>query len=449
MRHVPDWRRMNSRSELTNSVKSPLLRYIRRAEIVAVLAHRSFRNLFLARVISGLGDAIYFVALPWLVLEESGSPMALGFTLSAAAIPYIFMGPIAGVVADRMDRKLLMILSHAVQATVLTALIAAGQLVELGVLHYAAGAFLITAAGQLFYPARAAILPNLVPKEELVAGNAALAAGSRSIDIGGKAAGGVLVAAIGGLNTFGIILITYGLAALLLSRVKAPKQTRLQSTLAQGVQLHSRLIGILKDAVRDLTLSVRFIFSHPLLRALALAGLVLNAFHYPAMGILLPAYLNRELGAGPEAFGLFGSFESAAMLIALPAIPWLARRLGDGRVSLIALAALGILVAGLAIVGQLWQVFAIAVFGGLMTAGVLPMQSLVQAESPDHMRGKVVANLAAINIVLVLFTGPLMGALFEVTGARPLYLVAGMVVLLSGVALFMVREVRQARLAAH
>ena len=425
----------------------PLLRFFQRADILAVLAHRSFRYLFLARTVSSAGDAIYSVALPWLVLEELNSPMSLGFTLSASVIPYIFMGPPAGVLADRIDRKFLMILSHAVQVAVLAVLIAAGRLVELHTLHFAVAAFLITAAGQLFYPARAAILPNLVPREDLVAGNAALTAGSRSIDIGGKAAAGFLILTIGALNTFGIILVANGLAALLLGRIAAPAQAKLQSTVGREVHLHTRLVGVARDAWTDFVASLVYILRHPLLRALALVGLVFNAFHLPAASILVPVFFRETLKAGPDSFGLFNSIESAAMFVALPMIPWLARRLGDGKVSLISLVALGVLIGGLAAVGQLWQAFAIAALMGLLTAGVLPMQSLVQAVSPDHMRGKVVANLAAANILLVIFTGPLIAWLTESITGRPLFLVTGIVVLLSGFALMTVREVREGRVS--
>ena len=422
-----------------------LFNNVQRAEILAVLAHRSFRYLFLARVTSSVGDAVYSVALPLLVLEERGSAMALGITYAAATLSFIVVGPLAGVLADRLDRKSLMLLSHVAQAVVLAAVIAAGQVVNLGTLHFAVAAFLLAVAGQLHFPARAAIVPNLVPSEDLVAGNAALSAGNRLIDIGGKAAAGFLVAAIGGLHTFAVILVAYALAALFTARITAPAQIKRGSMVGSEVSRYAKPVGMARDALADLGASIGYIWRQPLLRALAVAGLILNAFHYPAMTLLPPLFLRETLAAGPESFGLFGSLESAAILIALPAVPWLARRFGDGKVSLLALAAIGILVAGFALVGQLWQALALAAFMGLLTAGVLPMQSIVQAASPDHMRGRVVANLAALNLVFALFSGLLVAALADSIGPRPLFLVTGIVVLLSGAALLGVREVREAR----
>ncbi len=424
----------------------PLLSHVRRTEVLTVLAHRDFRYIFVAQVVSGVGDAIYWVALPWLVLQEVGTATAVGITSAAAVIPFIILSPLAGVLADRVDRKLLMILSHVARVAVLAALLVAGRMTSLDTLHFAIAGFFLTAAGLLIYPARAAILPNLLPKEKLVAGNAALAAGMQAVRVGGTAAAGFLFATIGGLNALGGVLITYGIAAMLISRVKAPAQTGIRSTVSTGGQPHARLASMLRDTKSDLVLSVSFILKHPLIRAMAVAGVVLNAFHYPAMGLLLPVYFRQALEAGPESYGLFSAIESAAILIALPAAPWLARQLGDGKLSSLALAAMGILVAGLAITGQLWHVFAIAVLMGFLTAGVLPMQSLVQAETPDHMRGKVVANLVVINAAFTPFTALLGGFFIDATGARPIYLVTGIVVVLSGVGLLLVKEVRQARL---
>jgi len=425
----------------------PLLTQFRRTEILAVLAHRDFRYVFLAQVVSGLGDAVYWVALPWLVLNQIGTATAVSVTSAAAVLPVIFLTPFAGVLADRLDRKNLMILSHVARIAVLAALLLVSRIMPLEILHFAVAGLLLATAGLVFYPARAAILPNLLPRETLVAGNAALAAGMQAIRIGGTAAAGFLFATIGGLSALGGVLVTYGIAALLLSRIKAPAPTVWGNTESAGVKHRERLAKMLREATSDLVLSVKFMLTHPVIRAMAVAGVILNAFHFPAMGSLLPVYFRQALEAGPESFGLFGAIESAAILVALPAAPWLAKRFGDGKLSSLALAAMGILVSLLAITGQIWHVFVVAVLMGFLTAGVLPMQSLVQAETPDHMRGKVVANLSVFNVALTPFTVLLGGLLIDAMGARPIYLLTGLVVVLSGLGLLLVREVRRARLA--
>lgn len=424
----------------------PLLSRFRRTEILAVLAHRDFRFVFLAQVVSSLGDAVYWVALPWLVLNQIGTATAVGITGAAAVLPVIFLTPFAGVLADRLDRKNLMVLSHVARIVVLAALLLVSRIMPLETVHFAVAGLMLAAAGLVFYPARAALLPNLLPREALVAGNATLAASMQAIRIGGTAAAGFLFATIGGLNALGGVLVAYAIAAVLLTKIRAPARAVLRSTESAGIGRHVKLANMLRETKSDLILSVKFMLTHPVIRAMAFAGVILNAFHFPAMGSLLPVYFRQALQAGPESFGLFGAIESAAILAALPAAPWLAKRFGDGKLSSLALAALGILVGLLAITGQIWHVFAVAVLMGFLTAGVLPMQSLVQAETPDYMRGKVVANLTVFNVALTPFTVLLGGLLIDAMGARPIYLLTGIVVVLSSLGLLLVREVRQARL---
>ncbi len=420
--------------------------HFRRTEILAVIAYRDFRYILLAQVVSGLGDAVYWLALPWLVLQEIGTATAVGITGAATVIPVIVLAPLAGVLADRLNRKHLMILSHVARIAVLAVLLLVSRLTALETMHFALAGFLLAAAGLVFYPARAALLPNLLPREALVAGNAALAAGTQAIRIGGTAAAGFLFATAGGLSALGGVLAAYGIAALLLSRIRTPAQAVLRSRENARVGGYKKLMIVLRETTSDLLSSLKFMFTHPVIRAMAVAGVILNAFHFPAMGSLLPVYFRQALGAGPELFGLFGAIESAAILVALPAAPWLARRLGDGKLSSLALAAMGILVGLLAISGQTWHVLAIAALMGFLTAGVLPMQSLVQAETPDHLRGKVTANLSVFNVAFTPSTVLLGGLLIDAMGARPIYLLTGIVVVLSGLGLLLVKAVRQARL---
>ena len=432
----------------------PVLTLLRRADIVAVFAHRSYRCLAAAYLISSVGDAVYFVAVPWHVLNEQGLGASLSFgsaavlVLTAATIPILIMPPLAGVLADRMDRKFLMLFSHVVRMLILAVLIVLGQVGELNTLVLAVAAFLLTAAGQLFYPARAAMLPNLLPRNELVAGNAALAAGFQPIDITDRVAVGFLIAAVGGLYALGVALVAYGLAAWLLSRIEAPEQDGSQSVAGMDAKPHAWHFEMVKAGTRDLAYSVYFIVRHPLLRAIAIAGMILTALQYSAFLIAIHAYFRDVLSEGPGSVGTFTAIKSVGMILALLAVPWVARRFGDGKISLLALSALGVLVGGLAAVGQLWQGLALAALMGVLIAGMLPLWSVVQAETPDHLRGRVVAVLATINILVAICFALLFSALIEFTGPRLILLATGIVVVLSSIALLKVKEIRLARLAA-
>ena len=426
----------------------PLLTYFRRVEILAVLEQRDFRCLAAAYIISNVGDAVYFFAITRLAYDEVGAWRAASFILTAAILPVIIMPPLAGVLADRLNRKSLMLFSQFARVPVLAALILVGHLVGLHVLVLAAAAFLITSTGQLFYPSRAAMLPNLLPRRELVAGNAALWAGYQPIKLGGAAAAGLLVAAIGGLNALGIALVAYGLAGLLIGKMVAPEQAVRPSAVGQETRPYARPMEMVKVGIRDLAFSVYFIVKHPLLRAIAIAGIALSALYMPVFLYTIPPFLRENIGADAGAFNLLRDVRDVWILIALPAVPWLARRLGDGKLSLLAFAAIGVFLGLLANVGQLWQAFAVAALLGMLTAAMLPLRSVVQAETPDHLRGRVIANLATLNMLVLLGAGPMLAVLVNRMDARPIHAIVGLAIFLAGLALLRIKEIREVRLAA-
>ncbi len=425
----------------------PLLTYFRRVEILAVLEQRDFRFLAAAYIISNVGDAVYFFAIARLAYDEMDVWAGASLILTAVYLPVIIMPPLAGVLADRLNRKPLMLFSQFARVPVLAALILVGHLVGLHVLVLAAAAFLITSTGQLFYPSRAAMLPNLLPRRELVAGNAALWAGYQPIKLGGAAAAGLLVAAIGGLNALGIALVAYGLAGLLIGKMVAPEQAVRPSAVGQESRPYARPIEMVKVGIRDLAFSVYFIVKHPLLRAIAIAGIASSALYMPVFLYTIPPFLRENIGADAGAFNLLRGVRDVWILIALPAVPWLARRLGDGKLSLLALAAIGVFLGLLANVGQLWQAFAVAALLGMLTAAMLPLRSVVQAETPDHLRGRVIANLATLNMLVLLGAGPMLAVLVDRMDARPIHAIVGLAIFLAGLALLRIKEIREVRLA--
>ena len=353
---------------LVNNIREKLLP----ADIIDVLRHRDFKLLFAATVAANLGDAFYFVALPWLVLAYGGSATAVGLTGAAAMLPYVLLGPLAGVISDRVNRKNLMIAADLARALIIAVLVAAGWLGLLQSWHFAITAFLLTGAGLFIFPARGALIPSLVPKQELVAANAAISTGFQMMNIAGKAAAGFLILAIGPIAAMGLCGATYVVSSIQISRMAAPPGAGPVRTAGPSLPGASIVVDLLDSA--------KFIARHPLIRALALTGLALNALHFPAMTMLLPLHLEGSLRAGPEVFGLFSAIESAGVLVATPMAPRLSRWVGEGRLGASTIVVLGAFVILLATSTQVWQAFALAMLMGIATAGALPMGSLVQAE---------------------------------------------------------------------
>jgi len=432
----------------------PFLTYLRRVEILAVLERRDFRFLAAAYFICKAGDAVYYFAFYRILFEEftwrgdSAPLLTAGFVIAATTYPLLFVPPLAGVLADRLNRKSLMLISLVARVPILAALLVVGHALGLSRLDLAIAGVALAILGQLFYPARAAMLPSLLTRRELVAGNAALTAGWQPIDFAGAAAAGILVAAVGGLTALGVAGAVYAVAAMFIVGMDAPEQAARPTAIGHAVRPYARPLMLVWVAIRDVAIAVYFMFKHPLLRAIALAEVLFSALFSSAFLIGVAQFIDAHPGAGHDAFNLFRDVRDVWFLLALFAVPWLARRLGDGRMSLLAFAAMGVVSGLLAIVGLQWPALVIAALIGVFTACMLPLHSVVQAETPDYLRGRVIANLVTLGMLAMGGSAALLQALIELTSATPVFLATGLAILVSGLALLCFREIREIRLAA-
>lgn len=188
-----------------------------------------FRYLFLGRTVAFLGTAIAPVAIAFAVLDLNGSAGDLGLVLAARSLPMVAFVLVGGVVADRLPRQLVLVVSNGLsagtQAAVATLLLTGnatiGWLMLLGALNGASSAFL--------YPAVAGITPQTVAAPLLQQANAALRLGQNAAFIGGSAVAGFLVAAIGSGWSLAVDAGTYALGAVLLFRIRLPRSQRVDS----------------------------------------------------------------------------------------------------------------------------------------------------------------------------------------------------------------------------
>src|SRR5262245_23495747 len=153
---------------------------------------RDLRRLFAGLAVSQAGDWLYNLALLAFVYERTGSSAWVGITTAARILPEVVLGPLGGVLADRHDRRIVMIASDVLRAATMGALavvaLAGGPIVLAPVL-----AALCTAAGAAYPQCVAAVMPRLVDESDLPAANAARVAIMRVCIIAGPLAGAVLL----------------------------------------------------------------------------------------------------------------------------------------------------------------------------------------------------------------------------------------------------------------
>ena len=358
-----------------------------------------FRRLYAANAVSQLGDWLNVVALFSLLLELTGKGEAVALVLVMKLLPAFVVGPAAGVLADRVSRRAVMVVCDLLRAALVLCLLLVHRPQDVPIAYAVMAAHSLASA--FFEPAQAATFPNLVPpKDLLLAGALENALWSMTLALG-SILGGLLLAAVSRDAVFLLDAVSFVGSALLLrglpdaaARAKTAPKLRdeleaLESERAQGTQGWANLLGL-----PDLREGLRYVFSHRQVRTLLLAksgfGLTLGG-----VLVLLAHFGEREFGHGGGA-GIAALWTARG--IGSFVGPFLAFRLGGSTVPAlrrgITFAQLAILGAYLAFASSpyIWLAalaLMVANAGGsiLWTYGSTLLAQIV----PDHVRGRVAA----------------------------------------------------------
>jgi MFS family permease len=281
---------------------------VQRLGLVQPLRHRGFRMVWLGETVSMLGDQFYLVALPWVALALSGSSLALGLVLMAAAIPRAALMLVGGALSDRYDPRTIMIASSAIRAVLVAVLgllvwTDAAQLWHLYLLGAGFGA-----ADAFFQPAALALVPRLVPEDRLEASNALVMGSMGLAGMVGPAIAGVAVAAMGTALGFGIDAATFAFAVVTLLMV-GPR--RAPATAATQAPPGGTLAAI--------GAGLRYASSDAQMRTVLLAVMAINFAVVGPFFVALPVLVER-FETGPMAYGLvLSAFGAAAVVGAMAA----------------------------------------------------------------------------------------------------------------------------------
>ena len=183
-----------------------------------------FRRLYVAQVISFGGDWFLTIALFGLVLELTGSAMTVALTLVAQEIPFFIFSPLGGALADRMDRRKLMVFADCLRAGLCLGFLLVHDLTTLWIGFALLAA--ISSLSAVFDPASAAAVPNLVEKEDLAAANSLVGSAWGTMLAVGAALGGIVAATFGRDTAFMVDAVSFAVSAALLARIHRPFSER-------------------------------------------------------------------------------------------------------------------------------------------------------------------------------------------------------------------------------
>ncbi|NOK62224.1 MAG: MFS transporter [Chloroflexi bacterium AL-W] len=345
--------------------------------------NRDFNIFWAGRTLSALGDAFALIALPLLVWSNTGSVAQMGLVTSASGVSLLITGFFAGVIVDRVDRRLFMIICDIARALLYASIPLVWWFIGPQLWLLFVVAILGAALSICFQIAYTAAIANLVDYDQITDANGRLQTTVALAAVAGPMLAGVVSGRFGPATAIGIDACTFLISAFSLSLIRLRKMAPTQNTTTSIERPSNRF--------EEMSAGFRFVLHEPVLRAVAL---IFFLFTLVASGgyDLFIYHLKTNLEQGDYAVGtVFGVASLGAILGGLLA-PRLRRRWGFGACFLgsMVVEGLAILLIGFAPTVPLIALAAmVMVFAN--TVKLINSFSLRQQMTPDHLLGRVTA----------------------------------------------------------
>lgn len=389
---------------------------------------RSFVLFWLARNVSILGSTITTVVLPIVVFRITGSAFQTSLLATFEVLPYFFFGLFAGAIADRVNRRRLMVVCDLINTVVLGSIPLAAMFGTLSLTQIYAVALLSATVFVWFDAANFGALPTLVGRERIIEANSLLWSTHTLIWVVGPAIGGMLAATIDPALAIGLDSVSYILSAVALVLIpRALSATYpVEASAKEGV----------RRTLTDIREGLQFLWQQRLVRDLTFLGFG-NTFTGGAVLGLLVVYAVQGLGLAKKdpKIGLLFAAGAIGALLASLLVPRLNKSYSTGRIAIAALFLNPVMLLGMVLapsfgVGIVFYTFWTMCY----TLFIVNTISLRQIVTPDRLQSRVNASARLIAWGGQPFGAAVGGLVAEATTVRIAYLVVGMGVVVSAAA---------------
>jgi MFS family permease len=358
-----------------NRIADQLRRRVALPRTFRALRHRDFRLWWFGQMVSLAGTWIQFVAQNWLVYRLTGSPAMLGLVNFVGLVPTLPLGLWAGSLADRFDKRRLVVIAQTMmfaQAAVLAALTVTGVV---RVWHVMALAFVFGVARALDVPARQSFIIEMVGKDDLtnaIALNSTIFNVARSV---GPAVAGILVVAVGEGIAFTVNAATFlpVIGALLMMRTSSIRR-KARST-----------------AGRQIAAGLRYVRRNPLVWvAMSIVGV--SAFFVMPYSVLLPVFAKQVFRGDADIYGFLMTFAGLGALAGALTVASLGPKSPRGLLLSAANAAFAALIFSFTFIRVFWlAAVVLAAVGFCFVVQNSLANTLIQLNVPDRLRGRVMS----------------------------------------------------------
>ncbi|XAS67771.1 MFS transporter [Micrococcaceae bacterium Sec5.7] len=388
-------------------------------------AHREYRVLIAALAVSIFGSGMWAVAMVYQVIRLGGGPLELSLVAAAGSIGLVAFVLAGGIAADRVPQRLLIIAVEGANLMVIAAVSGLAMLGWLQLWHLAAGAFVLGVGAAFFFPAYSAILPRILPAEDLLAANG-MEGTMRPIlqQAAGPAVAGLVVAALSPSHAVAGVAACHLLAFVILNFLgQHALDTPVNGAEHAGKPAEPRAKASLFHDLRE---GVRYTLKTPWLLWTLLWACISVLFLIGPIEVLIPFVVRDQLGGGSSMFGFLLAtmgVGGAAASLATASFTLPRRYL---TVMMVAWGAGTLPLAAVGIMDNFWAIAAaLFVFGATGGVGMVIWGTLLQRRVPPHLLGRVSSLDFFVSLALMPISMALAGPAAEVIPVWLIFLVAG------------------------
>ena len=400
----------------TTTLPNPMLR---------VMSLRDFRLLFAGATTSLLGDQFALIATPWLVLQLTGDPLALGIVLALEGLPRALFMLLGGAVTDRLSPRIVMLMADFIRlglTILLTLAIFTGTIQMWMVYTFALGFGLVAGFA---VPAGNSIVPMLVQEEDLQAGNSIIMGTSQLAQFVGPTIAGILIgnyssSALGIGLAFAIDAVSFAVSALCLWIMRGGRSLAAGDATPKESVWTSILVG------------VKYLWSDETLRMLFLILAAVNFLFTGPLLVGIPVLANQYLPEGAVAFGLLMSAFAGGNLLGILLAGALPRPQGKvlSAFLIFLIGAFGVALGGFGFIRSTWLDFALMLLLGAGNGYVaILMFTWMQTNTPKAMLGRMMSMVMLAGSGLVPISQALSGAVIK-WSLETLFVAAGVLLVL-------------------
>ncbi|MEY2421564.1 MAG: hypothetical protein QOI95_1631 [Acidimicrobiaceae bacterium] len=375
----------------------------------SLLRHRDFRLLWAGQTISRVGTEVSVLALPLIAIQVlHATTFEVGSLTAVETLPFLLVGLPAGAWVDRMRRRRVLIVADIGRLIALGSIPIASAVASVTLPHLFVVAFVTGVFTVFFDVAYQSYLPELVDRQQLVDGNARLAASESTAHVVGPGIGGALISGVGASTAVVADALSYAASFLCLVAIRTPAEVPERGENPTSL-------------VSDIREGLRFVWREHRIRAVAFCTATANLFS-AVMGAVVLLLMTRELGFSSGKIGLVFAVSGVGAVVGALIAPWLARRFGVGRAILTPILVSGVgpfLVAGATgALAPALIALGLGILGGGGVAYNINQVSVRQALCPRRLQGRMNASVRFLVWGTLPLGGFLGGALGSVIGIR-------------------------------